>query len=709
MDTTKITKAENFGEENIERVQVSGPPPGSHRPWKLSSYKLEQHGWHCFRALILTKVHPSDWTLGQADSYGILKRSYRVLQSFWFFYSEFFLSISEKKMTSKKPAFNGEAAYLIQDQNDEIYKNYSTINKDKDSFYQRSPSFDPQNRITLSWHNINVYVKPKGRRFSSCRNQYDVNEKKQLLHNVNGEVKPGQLMAIMGASGAGKTTLLNVLTNRNLRLLDVQGEVLINGQSVGESITKLSAYVQQDDLFIGTLTVREHLVFQALLRMDTDLTYAERMTRVDEVILELGLTKCADTRIGVAGRVKGISGGEAKRLAFAAEVLTKPALMFCDEPTSGLDSFMSQSIVSVLKAMAEGGRTIVCTIHQPSSEVFELFDHLFLMAEGRVAFRGRSSRALDFFKRAGYECPINYNPADFFIQNLAIIPGRENESREKVAAIVSQFEKEARTIESSISVNYSIPVPHIKETSRYKASWCSQFRAVLWRSWISLIRDPMLIKVRFLQSLVIGLMLGLVFYKQELNDKGIMNINGALFLILMNSCFGNMFSVINAFTLEQPIFLREHWNGMYRTDIYFLCKTIAEAPVLIFMTAVLICIVYWMAGFNKDFTAFLICLAIMILVSNTAASFGYMISCISGSLNVALSLGTPLIMPLVLFGGFYLNAAISKLYNLWPESSVNEPVEVAAVLVEYQHAKLGEEACLNMFIIVKVPRAFIPC
>lgn len=570
-------------------------------------------------------------------------------------------------MTSKKQEANGEATYLIQDKYEETYQNYSAtrINADKDYIYQRSPSFDPQNRITLSWHNINVYVKPKGRRICSCRNPNDVNDKKQLLHNVNGEVKPGQLMAIMGASGAGKTTLLNVLTSRNLRLLDVDGEVLVNGQNVGESITKLSAYVQQDDLFIGTLSVREHLVFQALLRMDKHLSYDERMTRVDEVILELGLTKCADTKIGVAGRVKGISGGEAKRLAFAAEVLTKPALMFCDEPTSGLDSFMSQSIVSVLKAMAQGGRTIVCTIHQPSSEVFELFDHLFLMAEGRVAFRGKSSKALDFFKRAGFECPINYNPADFYIQNLAIIPGRENESREKVAAIVSQFEKEARTIEATMSTGYSIPAPQMKETSRYKASWWAQFKAVLWRSWISLIRDPMLIKVRFLQSLVIGLILGLVFYKQELNEKGIMNINGALFLILMNSCFGNMFSVINAFTIEQPIFLREHWNGMYRTDIYFLCKTIAEAPVLIFMTTVLICIVYWMAGFNKDFTAFLICLAIMILVSNTAASFGYMISCISGSLNVALSLGTPLIMPLVLFGGFYLNAASVPVYFVW--------------------------------------------
>ncbi|GIY38002.1 protein white [Caerostris extrusa] len=469
----------------------------------------------------------------------------------------------------------------------------------------------------------------------------------------------------MGASGAGKTTLLNVLTNRNLRLLRVDGEVLVNGQNFGESIARHSAYVQQDDLFVGTLTVREHLIFQAMLRMDKHLTYEERMKRVGEVILEMGLTKCANTVIGVAGRVKGISGGEAKRLAFAAEVLTKPALMFCDEPTSGLDSFMSQSIVSALRDMAEGGRTIVCTIHQPSSEVFELFDHLLLMAEGRVAFRGRSTKALDFFKRAGLQCPINYNPADFYIQNLAIVPGKEKESREKVSAIVEQFSREARTMDATLSTGYSIPAPLVNEASRYRASWISQFRAVLWRSWISLIRDPMLIKVRFIQSVVIALLLGLVFYNQTYNQEGIMNINGAIFIILMNNSFSNMFSVINAFTVEQHIFLREHWNGMYRTDIYFWCKTIAEAPVLVFMTSVLVCIVYWMIGLNTDPKAFFICLAIMILVANTAASFGYLVSCLSSTLSVALSLATPLIMPLVLFGGFYLNANSVPVYFIW--------------------------------------------
>ncbi|XP_054719148.1 protein white-like [Uloborus diversus] len=536
---------------------------------------------------------------------------------------------------------------------------------DNDATLQRLPSFDPANRVTLSWHNINAFAKPKQRRCWNCKSDEEAEERKQILKDVNGEVQPGHLLAIMGASGAGKTTLLNTLTARNLRRLDVTGEVLVNDQNVGENMARVSAYVQQDDLFVGTLTVREHLVFQALLRMDKHLTYQERMKRVGEVILELGLSKCEDTIIGIAGRIKGISGGEAKRLAFAAEVLTNPSLMFCDEPTSGLDSFMSQSIISVLRNMAEGGRTIVCTIHQPSSEVFEMFDQLLLLAEGRVAYLGKASKATAFFERAGLRCPINYNPADFFIHNLAIVPGREDECKRKVQAICSQFTKEGLHINSTTSTGCSFTPGDVTYKSRYKASWCKQFRAVMWRSWISMIREPMLTKVRFFQTLIIALLLGLIYLRQDYDQKGIMNLNGALFLALTNVTFQNMFSVVNAFCLEQPIFLREHWNGMYRTDVYFICKTLAEAPILMMMTVMFITILYWMVGLNPDYKAFLISLAIFILIANTAASFGYMISCLANTLNIALSISTPLLMPLLLFGGFYLNNASVPDYFIW--------------------------------------------
>ena len=171
-----------------------------------------------------------------------------------------------------------------------------------------------------------------------------------------------------------------------------------NGIKVNmNSLTSVSGYVQQDDLFIGTLTVKETLQFQALVRMDSHIPKRKRLERVDDVINELGLNKCADQLIGIPGRMKGISGGELKRLAFACEVLTNPPLLFCDEPTSGLDSYMAQNVVTVLKALAQQGKTIVCTIHQPSSQVFALFDRILLMAEGRLAFLGDISRCKEFF------------------------------------------------------------------------------------------------------------------------------------------------------------------------------------------------------------------------------------------------------------------------------------------------------------------------
>lgn len=133
--------------------------------------------------------------------------------------------------------------------------------------------------------------------------------------------------------------------------------------------------------------------------MDRAIPYHQRMKRVEEVISELALTKCQDTRIGVPGKTKGISGGEMKRLSFAAEVLTNPSLMFCDEPTSGLDSFMALNVVQVLKGMAQIGKTVICTIHQPSSELYAMFDKLLLMAEGRIAFLGTPDEANVFFNR----------------------------------------------------------------------------------------------------------------------------------------------------------------------------------------------------------------------------------------------------------------------------------------------------------------------
>uniref|UniRef100_A0A0L8HMM2 ABC transporter domain-containing protein n=2 Tax=Octopus bimaculoides TaxID=37653 RepID=A0A0L8HMM2_OCTBM len=177
----------------------------------------------------------------------------------------------------------------------------------------------------------------------------------------------------MGSSGAGKSTLMNVLTGRSGNEVSVHGQVTVNGCEIGSLMGDISAYVEQEDAFIPSLTVIEQLMFRALLRMDKSYDKEQRIQRVKDVIRELSLTKCANTMIGDE-RIKGISGGEKKRVAFASEILTDPPLIFLDEPTSGLDSYLAKNLIQVLKNMASRGRTIITTIHQPSSEIFTMFD-----------------------------------------------------------------------------------------------------------------------------------------------------------------------------------------------------------------------------------------------------------------------------------------------------------------------------------------------
>ncbi|XP_076458336.1 protein white-like [Babylonia areolata] len=543
--------------------------------------------------------------------------------------------------------------------------------------------------VTLSWKDIRVFVREKNKKksrtevqaeegtvFTARSSSMQVNggSRKQIIKGVSGVVKPGTLLAIMGASGAGKSTLMNVLTNRNLKGYMIEGDVQVNGVRAGSSIRNVSAYVQQDDIFFGTLTVRETLTFRAMLRMDQNIKKATRLQRVEEVIVEMGLSKCADTQIGIAGRKKGISGGESKRLSFACEMLSNPQLMFCDEPTSGLDTYMSQNIVQTLQSMAQRNRTILCTIHQPSSEIFAMFDQVLLMAEGRVGFMGSSSQAMAFFGSLNYLCPNNFNPADFYVLTLAVVPGKEEECRNKVNAICDAFleTKEASDINDSIQAITSeakADTPLMQEVfsseSRYEAGWGQQFVSVLWRSWISLMRDVVLFRVRVMQTVVVSLVLGLIYLRLDYDQKGVMNINGAIFLIITNASFSNMFAVVNTFPNEIAVFLREYGSGLYRTDVYFIAKTIAELPTFILLPAIFITIDYWMVGLYEDWQAYLVATGIIILVANVSVSFGLVISTIAGDVNIALAVAPPILVPFMMFGGFFLNNDSVPVYFLW--------------------------------------------
>ncbi|XP_031621744.1 protein white [Contarinia nasturtii] len=551
-------------------------------------------------------------------------------------------------------------------------------------------------KLSYTWTNIDVFGEAQNvkissemgvsysstflSRMKSCFDrdyQHIPRPRKHLLKNVSGVAFAGEILAVMGSSGAGKTTLLNSLAFRSPAGVSVSHSAVraLNGIPVNaKQLRSRCAYIQQDDLFIGSLTAREHLIFQALLRLDRRMPYKEKMQKVDQVIADLSLTKCQNTIIGVTGRIKGLSGGERKRLSFASEALTDPNLLLCDEPTSGLDSFMAHNVLQVLKNLAEKDKTIILTIHQPSSEIFGMFDKLLLMANGRVAFLGTPNESNDFFASLQAPCPTNYNPADFFVERLAVVPGKEDESHDTIRKIcdafaVSEYQTkindEINKLQSNSNALKWTNGSNGNGVEGYRVSWWAQFRAILWRSWLTVLKEPLLVRVRLLQTVLVALVVGVIFYGQELTQDGVMNINGAIFLFLTNMTFQNVFSVANVFCAELPVFLREHRSRLYRTDAYFLGKSLSEFPLFMLVPVIFTSIAYPMIGLRPTYTNFAIALAIVVLVANVSTSFGYLISCCSSSISMALSIGPPLIIPFLLFGGFFLNSGSVPVYFKW--------------------------------------------
>jgi ABC-type multidrug transport system ATPase subunit len=272
-------------------------------------------------------------------------------------------------------------------------------------------------RIQLNWDKVVISTNPQP---GCCGKKANDLKPKVILDGVSGSVLPGQFLSIIGASGAGKTTLLNFLSGRLIsQKLEKSGKVQINGvdREKIKGFQAYCAYVQQDDILFQTLTVRECLEFAAKLKLPG--TYEQKMQRVEQIISELRLSKCQNTKIG-GPLVKGVSGGERKRTSIGVELITDPSLIFLDEPTTGLDSFTATSVMETLRELANQGRTIVQTIHQPNSDIFEMFDRLMLLAKGRVIYYNEARFAVDYFAGIGYKCPELSNPADYFMGIMSI-------------------------------------------------------------------------------------------------------------------------------------------------------------------------------------------------------------------------------------------------------------------------------------------------
>lgn len=362
-----------------------------------------------------------------------------------------------------------------------------------------------KNETVFTYTNVN-YTIPYG------------NGERQLLNDVQGFVRPGKLTALMGASGAGKTTLLNTLAQR-INFGVVSGDFLVDGRPLPRSFQRATGFAEQMDVHEPTATVREALRFSALLRQPKEVPVAEKYEYCERILDLLEMNNIAGATIGVIG--EGLNQEQRKRLTIAVELASKPELlMFLDEPTSGLDSGASYNIVRFLRKLADAGQAILCTIHQPSSVLFEHFDELLLLKSGgRVVYHGelgKDSRLLiDYFENNGAKkCPHDANPAEYMLEAIgAGDPNYKGKDWGDVWASSKEHGERTNEIQSMISERRNASTKGKTDDNReYAMPLGTQIYTVVKRAFLSYWRTPDYMIGKFMLHIITGLFNTFTFY-----------------------------------------------------------------------------------------------------------------------------------------------------------------------------------------------------
>lgn len=373
------------------------------------------------------------------------------------------------------------------------------------------------------------------------------------------------------------------------------------------------------------------------------------------MIKDLKLEKCADVLVG-GNDIKGISGGEKKRTSIAFELISDPQVVFLDEPTSGLDSLTAYVIVWYTKKLASAkNKTVAMTIHQPSSEIFDLFDDLILMVAGRLVYQGPAADSVPHFAQMGFRTPEFSNPPDYFMSIM------HHESKKNVANYPRYFQAYDQQIAPRINQAIQASERGPWEKRVITTSFCRGLGTLMWRDAVNIQRNPVLLTSRIVQTIILSLITGALFWKlsRDYSNSGLSKSfnskNGALFFLSISNFMSSMSPVILTFPLEKSVFLKEQGNKMYSVFSYFLSRNLVELPLLIIGPLLNALIVYWMIDLHPGGSYWWLFFLVSFLCSLAGNSFGLLCSSFFSDAKVASGMLPMVVLPLMLFSGFYKN------------------------------------------------------
>ncbi|KAE9029175.1 ABC transporter G family member 36 [Phytophthora rubi] len=490
----------------------------------------------------------------------------------------------------------------------------------------------------------------------SVADPHDPKESLTLLKGISGYAMPGSITALMGSTGAGKTTLMDVIAGRKTGGT-IQGKIMLNGYEASDlAIRRCTGYCEQMDIHSDASTIREALVFSAFLRQDSSVPDSQKYDSVEECLELLDLQSVADEI------VRGSPTERMKRLTIGVELAADPRVLFLDEPTSGLDARSAKLIMDGVRKVADTGRTIVCTIHQPSTEVFMLFDKLLLLKRGgQTVYFGdlgkRARKMVDYFEAIPGvpRLPEGYNPATWMLECIGAGVNHLNDNPVDFVEVFNSSGSKREIDAQLASEGVSVPVPGSTELAfakkRAASSW-TQMTALVGRFMNLYWRTPSYNLTRFAIAPLLGLLFGLIYV--SVSYTSYQGVNAGVGMVFMTTLFNGVVafnSVLPITSQDREAFYRERAAQTYNSLWYFVGSTVAEVPYVFGSMLLYTVIFYWLVGFTGFGTAVLYWINTSFLVL-LQTYLGQLLVYALPSVEVAALLGVMLNSILFLFMGF---------------------------------------------------------